>query len=49
MIVVVSDTSPIHYLIICEVVELLPKLYERIVIPKTVYAELSSPETPAVG
>jgi predicted nucleic acid-binding protein len=48
MIVVVSDTSPLNYLILCEVVEILPKLYERVVIPQAVYAELASPDAPPV-
>jgi predicted nucleic acid-binding protein len=48
MIVVVSDTSPINYLVLCEVVEVLPLLYERVIIPRTVYAELACPDAPAV-
>jgi predicted nucleic acid-binding protein len=48
MIVVVSDTSPINYLVLCEVVEVLPLLYERVIIPRTVLAELGSPDAPAV-
>jgi predicted nucleic acid-binding protein len=31
--IVVSDTSPIHYLLLIDQVELLQKLYGRIAIP----------------
>jgi predicted nucleic acid-binding protein len=48
MIVVVSDTSPINYLILCEAVEALPLLYEKVIIPRAVYTELASPDAPAV-
>jgi hypothetical protein len=38
--VVVSDTSPLHYLILCGAEAVLPRLFERVVIPPTVFAEL---------
>lgn len=47
MRVVVSDTSPLHYLILCGVEQILPQLFERVVIPPTVFAELQHPQTPA--
>lgn len=47
MSVVVSDTSPLHYLILCGAEALLPRLFERVVIPPTVFAELQQPNTPA--
>jgi predicted nucleic acid-binding protein len=31
--IVVSDTSPINYLILIELQDLLPKLFDRILIP----------------
>lgn len=46
MSVVVSDTSPLHYLILCGVEVVLPRLFERVVIPPTVFAELQHPNTP---
>jgi uncharacterized protein len=46
--VVVSDTSPLHYLILCSADAVLPKLFERVVIPPTVFAELQHPNTPAL-
>jgi predicted nucleic acid-binding protein len=45
--VVVSDTSPLHYLILCGAEGLLPRLFERVFIPPTVFAELQQPNTPA--
>jgi predicted nucleic acid-binding protein len=44
---VVSDTSPLNYLILIEEIDLLEKLYGRVVIPRSVYEELNAPETPA--
>ena len=46
MSVVVSDTSPLHYLILCGAEEILPKLFQLVVIPPTVFAELQQPNTP---
>jgi predicted nucleic acid-binding protein len=46
--VVVSDTSPLHYLILCGVDMVLPRLFERVVIPPTVFAELQHPNTPVL-
>lgn len=43
---IVSDTTPLNYLILIDTVEILPRLYERIMIPTAVYRELSRPETP---
>lgn len=39
--VVVADTSPINYLILIGQIELLPRLYTRILIPAAVLAELN--------
>ncbi|HEX3912868.1 MAG TPA: DUF3368 domain-containing protein [Steroidobacteraceae bacterium] len=47
MSVVVSDTSPLHYLILCGVDSVLPRLFERVIIPPTVFAELQHVNTPA--
>jgi predicted nucleic acid-binding protein len=43
---VVSDTSPLNYLILIEQINLLPQLYRRILIPASVDNELNAPETP---
>jgi predicted nucleic acid-binding protein len=44
---VVSDTSPIRYLILCGTVDVLPHLYDQVVIPSTVREELAHPHAPA--
>ena len=46
MRVIVSDTSPIRYLVLIGETGLLQKLYGRILIPLAVYAELQRPQTP---
>jgi uncharacterized protein len=46
--VVVSDTSPLHYLILCGADATLARLFERVVIPPTVFAELQHPNTPTL-
>lgn len=44
--IVISDTSPINYLIlICEI-EILEKLFGRIVVPQAVFSELQHTKTP---
>ncbi len=48
MSVVVSDTSPLHYLILCGADGLLAQLFEKVVIPPTVYAELQHASTPTM-
>lgn len=47
MSIVVSDTSPLHYLILCGAEEILPQLFRQVVIPPTVFLELQQPNTPA--
>lgn len=37
---VISDTSPICYLVLIEHIDLLPHLYNRVVVPQSVYEEL---------
>jgi len=44
--VVVSDTSPLHYLILCGAENVLPKLFRQVIIPPTVFRELQQPNTP---
>ena len=48
MTVVVADTSPINYLILIEAIELLPRLYRRVVIPVEVLNELTDEGAPPV-
>jgi predicted nucleic acid-binding protein len=46
--IVISDTSPINYLILIECVNVLPELYGRVVIPEGVFEELQRLSTPQV-
>jgi predicted nucleic acid-binding protein len=43
---VIADTGPINYLIVIGHVELLPVLFERIILPATVLGELTSRKAP---
>jgi predicted nucleic acid-binding protein len=45
--VVVTDTSPINYLVLTNEIELLPRLFERVILPSVVEDELSSMGAPA--
>jgi predicted nucleic acid-binding protein len=45
--IVVADSSPLHYLILIEQADLLLQLYSEVVIPEAVLAELSRPASPA--
>ena len=44
--IVISDTSPLNYLILIECVDVLPELYGRVVIPDGVLEELQRQSTP---
>ena len=46
--IVVSDTSPILYLLLINQLGLLPRLYGRIVIPNVVQGEMQAPGAPEV-
>jgi predicted nucleic acid-binding protein len=43
---VVADSSPLHYLILIEEAEILRRLYENVLIPDAVAAELRAASTP---
>ena len=45
---VISNTSPLNYLVLIDQVHLLSALYDRVLIPRSVYQELTAPETPEV-
>lgn len=47
MRLVVADTGPINYLILIEAIDQLPKLFDTIFIPRTVYEELTHADAPA--
>ena len=44
--IVVSDTSPINYLVILGIIDVLPELFETVYIPPEVVRELTSNDTP---
>ncbi|MEO6724873.1 MAG: DUF3368 domain-containing protein [Blastocatellia bacterium] len=44
--IIVSDTSPINYLVLIDEIELLPKLFEQVIIPPAVEKELRHPAAP---
>lgn len=44
--IVVADSSPLHYLILIEQVDLLKRLYSEVLIPEPVLAELSRSASP---
>jgi predicted nucleic acid-binding protein len=45
-VIVVADTSPLNYLIEIGHDSLLPKLYQRVLIPEAVLSELGDPRAP---
>ena len=45
---VVSDNSPVRYLLVLDCTHVLPVLFGRILIPRAVLGELQHPHTPAV-
>jgi predicted nucleic acid-binding protein len=44
--IVVSDTSPVCYLVLIDGIDLLQKLYGRVIIPQAVYKELTAVGSP---
>jgi len=46
--IVVADTSPVNYLVLIREIDVLPKMYGTIVIPKAVQAELQCPPAPGL-
>jgi predicted nucleic acid-binding protein len=44
--VVVSDTSPLNYLILCGAEGILPRLFRQVVIPPMVFRKMQQPNTP---
>lgn len=45
--IVIADTSPLHYLILLEHAEILQHLYGSVIIPEAVVRELQAQKTPA--
>ena len=46
--IVIADSTPLNYLILIHQVDLLPQLFDRILIPPAVFEELQHQETPGV-
>jgi predicted nucleic acid-binding protein len=46
-VIVVADSAPLHYLILLDLADLLPKLYGDVLIPSAVVNELTSAGAPA--
>ena len=46
--IVVSDTSPINYLVLIGEINLLPQLLGNLVVPNAVFNELQSEKTPEI-
>jgi predicted nucleic acid-binding protein len=46
--IVVADSGPLHYLILLEHTELLPRFYSHVLVPEPVAIELSAAAAPAV-
>jgi predicted nucleic acid-binding protein len=45
--IVIADTSPLHYLILLEHADVLPRLYGSVIIREAVGRELQAQKTPA--
>jgi predicted nucleic acid-binding protein len=46
--IVVADTSPINYLLLIKEIDILPKMYGKVVIPRAVHEELLRPVAPEI-
>ena len=46
--IVVSDTSPICYLLLIDRIDILPQLYSKVIIPSAVADELKASEAPPI-
>jgi predicted nucleic acid-binding protein len=45
--IVVADTSPLNYLVLLEIVDVLESLYDRLLMPRSVAGEWENANTPA--
>ena len=46
MQLVIADTGPVNYLLLIGHIEILPALFERVILPSAVKDELANPDTP---
>ena len=47
MRLVVADAGPLNYLVLIEAIDVLPNLFEQVLVPKAVYDELMHSDAPA--
>jgi predicted nucleic acid-binding protein len=45
-VIVVSDTTPLNYLVLINAIDVLPKLFRDVYAPRTVLRELNNPKAP---
>ena len=46
MQLVIADTGPVNYLLLIGHIDILPALFEKVILPSAVKAELTHPDTP---
>lgn len=46
--IVIADTSPINYLIVIDEIDILPTLFNEVIIPQAVFEELSHEKAPTI-
>ena len=46
MRLIIADTGPINYLVLIGNIDLLPILFEKVILPSAVQAELADPDAP---
>jgi predicted nucleic acid-binding protein len=47
-VIVVSDTSPLNYLLLIQAIDLLPQLFQEVLVPPAVLKELSNSKAPLI-
>jgi predicted nucleic acid-binding protein len=47
-VIVVSDTSPLNYLLLIQAIDVLPQLFREVLVPTAVVMELSNSKAPAI-
>jgi predicted nucleic acid-binding protein len=43
---IIADTGPVNYLVLIGNIDLLPRLFQRVILPSVVQAELADPDAP---
>jgi predicted nucleic acid-binding protein len=47
--IVIADTGPVNYLILIGEIEILPAVFQRVLVPHSVCEELKRPRAPDAG